>query len=160
MHNLWLSSQQEIVIFHQKQHSGILLNRNGYYIFLQNDFPSQEKYLPYLRLNKLQPIHTDSDFITGSLYWQNSYLSTSSVTVYLATPLKTAYRQADILIITGNLSPTNIFSTDSLDFYPSLIITDGSNNRLTVINWQKFCSQHHLPLWDTSALGSIRIPIK
>lgn len=155
-----LSNQEEIMIFHASKSSGILLNHHGYYMFLKNNIADSNKYLPYLRQNKLKPGPQHGNFIYQDICWNKSLFSSAKDTLFIASGSNPYFLQCQILIVTDNLSPQKVFGRGQATAYPHTVILDGSNSRFTIVTWRDFCMVHHIYHFDTFTNGGICLSLK
>lgn len=155
-----LSTQEEIIIFHASKNSGILLNHQGYYIFLKNNIVDPNKYLPYIRQNKLKPGPQHDNFIYQEICWNESLFSSAKDTLFIANINNPEFLRCRVLIVTDNLSPQRVFGGEQATVYPHTVILDGSNSRFTIGKWRDFCTVHHIYQFDTFTNGGISLPLK
>ncbi len=150
-------TRQEIVIFHYPHESVILLNHRGRFLSLKNTFPEQRGQA-YIRRNKLRSYPAASGILSSGFDWYPPCLSVDGTLIIIADPARRINQPCHTLIVTGNLSPRQLFSTDSP--FPQKIITDGSMSYNRQRQWKLFCQKHHIPLHSTQEQGCIRLPLK
>lgn len=159
--NLRLSSKTEIIIFHYYQQSLVLLNHKGFYHYLCNTTDTLTcRPLPYIQQNKLKATSSGMGIAAPGLYWEKPYFYWKSDTILMVTSSFAQYTPADILIITGNCSPRQLFTSKQIRKFPGIIIADGSNNRHTVQEWYEFCIQHKIIFQNTAESGYVCLPLK
>lgn len=159
VHNAQLSSRQEIVVFHSRQRTTILLNYRGYYSVLKNPTSDPQKIQSYIHQNKLRPLPGEVGLLNSNLQWTNSLLTTGTDTVMIVSSADYHFAPCHTLIITENISPEKLYNPMPSSL-PSLIITDGSNSSFNVRKWLTFCRNNHIPIYNTYEEGSFRLLLK
>ncbi len=156
-HKSYLSTRQEIVVFHYPRQSVILLNHRGRFLSLKNTFPEQRAQA-YIRQNKLRPYPLASGILSAGFDWYPPCLSANGTLIIVADPAHRNYQPCHTLIVTGNLSPRQLLGTASS--FPQKIITDSSMSYDRLRQWKLFCQEHHIPLHNTLEQGCIRLSLK
>ena len=155
-HTFYRQNRQEIVVYNRNRLSTILLNYKGYYTFLKNtDDPPRA--LAYTNANGLQPLTGRDGFIGQKIIYADNRMHTRKQTITIADRLHPELPQQGILIITENIYPQ---PETIMDSYPSQIILDQSNSSRCLQAWDDFCRQKQIPLFKTTELGSIVIPLE
>lgn len=159
--NRYLSTRQELLIFHYKRESVVLLNHHGYCLTLKNTSSDPNRARSYILSQKLRHFPSSYGALSPGLCWYPPYLSVNGSLYIIADTSRLSRLPCHTLIVTGNLLPRQLFgSTDSLPPLPQNIITDGSVTSRTLLQWTLFCEQHHIPLRSTTGQGCIRLPLK
>ena len=157
--NFWHSCRQEVVVFHIPHYSAVLFNQCGYSSFLKNTSPTAEKTAPYLYLHKLQTLPPHSGLLESGLYSYTNRLYTSHDSLHILDQGFTQAASCQILIVTDNVTPEQVFRAPSGPM-PRLLICDGSNAPYTVRKWAEFCRTHQTDFHNTAENGYIRIRLK
>lgn len=156
-YNIWLSHQREIVVFNINKQSAILLNYDGYHSFLQNTNTDPQKTTPYIVKNKLRDLPMHAGLISDQLSTTPHSVKLKNIHIQICHSGNPPTLPADIVIITENTSPGQIFQNKILASYPARIITDGSMDRKHTQIWKKFCDNHNIIFQTTYETGSLTI---
>ncbi|MEG2554758.1 MAG: ComEC/Rec2 family competence protein [Odoribacter sp.] len=156
--NLVVGSRREMVVFHIRQQSVVLLNDGGCYSFLKVTVPVPTVAFPYIRQNKLEALPAHRGLLADFLFQDNFYLHEQD-TILIADRVHCVYKACHILIVTDNLLPAVVFKNCS-DGFPSQIVVDGSNGVFQVSKWKTFCEQSRITFFSTAECGSIKLSLK
>lgn len=155
-YTFYQQNKQEIVVYNRYRHSTILLNYNGYYTLLKNT-DTTSRPLAYTLVNNLRPFPQHNSFIGRQISYLHNRLYSGKQTINIADRTHPNITERGILVITENTYPHPDTSVNS---YPQQIILDQSNSPQCIREWEVFCSQKQIPLFKTSELGSIVIPLR
>lgn len=156
-HQSYLSTRQEVVVFHYPRESVVLLNHRGRFLPLKNTSPGQ-RTPAYIRQNNLRPYPAASGILSPGFDWCPPCLSVDGTLILVADSVHRNYRPCHTLVVTDNLSPHQLLSSASS--FPQKIITDGSVDYERQRQWKLFCQKHHIPLHSTVEQGCIRLSLK
>lgn len=156
--NSRLASGKEVVIFHYPRQSVVLLNYKGYGLYLQNTL-APSKNPSYLYQHKLKTLPMGAGISAKELFCPSPSLVCAKDTIAILSPTSPAYTPCNILIVTGNTLPANIFPPSGHSM-PQRIVLDGSNRPHTLAEWEVFCRQHQIFLQNTAEHGAIRLLLK
>ena len=140
----YLTSREEIVIFHAYRKSAILVNEKGYCFTIKNTSGIPEKERPYVLYHHLQPLPEAAGILGHDLQWLPPCLYYGKDTIWIPDGKQELPYTGNTAIITEGISPQQVFGKEYRKSYPPLILLDGSNHPLNVENWQAFCAEHHL----------------
>ena len=155
-YTFYRQSEREIVVYNHYQHSTILLNHDGYYTLLKNT-DTTSRQLAYPLAHNLQPLPQHNGFIGRRISYLHNRLYSNKQTITIADRTHPNVTGQDILVITENTYP---HPDTMMNSYPRQIILDQSNTPRCIHEWEVFCSQKQIPLFKTSELGSIVIPLR
>lgn len=159
--NFQLASKNEIVIFHHPEQSVILLNHNGFCLYLQNTLNSPITSLPYIHQHKLKTIPPGTGIADSKLFYYSNQLIYVKDTISILTQKYSTYYPCNILIISNNVLPEDVFRPSDMQTpIPPRIILDSSNNTYSLEKWKLFCQQYQITLQNTTENGFIRLSLK
>jgi len=147
---------REVIIYNRHGKSSILFAYDGYYTFLKNTTPHPTPP-PYTRANNLQPFRQTAGFLHSDIQFYNNRLTTQTHTIYIADLRHKTPYNANILIVTENLSPEQLPSLATQS--PQRIILDASHKYHSRHLWEQWCQTHGIPLQQTTETGSILLPL-
>lgn len=158
--NYCISRKSEIAVFNIHNKTAVLLNHNGFYSLLKNTAPGSPKITPYILKNKLRPYpEPHSGLLSYNIRYAQNGLQSNAQTVCIADRLHRTAQNAQILIVTENLRPGEVFLQKPAA-YPSRIIIDASNSRSRSREWENFCIRENIPFAKTADLGTVTITLK
>ncbi len=153
----YLTSREEIVIFHAYRKSAILVNEKGYCFTIKNTSGIPEKERPYVLYYHLQPLPEAAGILGYDLQWLPPCLYYGKDTIWIPDGKQELPYTGNTAIITEGISPQQVFGKECRKSYPPLILLDGSNHPQNVENWRAFCAEHHLLFRYTGETGAIRL---
>lgn len=155
--NQYLSKREEIIVFHEYRNSTILVSEKGHCFSLKNTKGIPEKERPYVLYHHLQPLPQVAGILGEELQWIPPYLYYGKDTILLPDGKHVLPHSGNIAIITGGISPQQVFGKDFHGTYPSLILLDGSNPSSKLEKWRAFCTKHCLLFRYTGEAGAIHL---
>lgn len=154
--NYHFARQEKVVIFHYYKQSAILLNHHGFYLPLKASTSGKpENMRPYILYHKLQALPKAEGVLGENISWLPPCLYFHSDTILIPDKQLEAGQRGNILIVTGDLSPHQVFGTAPSMPYPKEIILDGSNSFRTHRKWDDFCKRKGILFRNTAEEGAV-----